>query len=1354
MLPAGFESMIQQHQSPYGGQNYQSAAIGPFDGLPIPGGVLGEVGFQMLVAPQLQSAMTSNGYIPGGFRGHQNLYDRQRAIETQNRRQTIVNNAAKLEQTHLRETIGGVNQLFSMGMSDSSIQATAANTAAMAPMMAQMAPGLLSELGGRRGSSTLMSMRMLEAPDRIDSVTGQSGMTTESMNELTNNLYRDTYLSGDPLARKNVKAEDMGAIYGQLARSGMLAPPSGTRRQRGLAAYNELSKTSPEIADKIREESGLGPVPTEGQFEALGNGEIDAMMKTKTLQKAVRNKDSSQIKQTLDSYTEMVSAMKDIFGANGETNAPMSKVWAGLEAMTGGVAAVKNKDKMALQIRSIGELAKQSGVGMDELGMMNQQIGQKLANNALPAALQSKMLESSLLDRRVYDMIGVGAGAGMGSMTKAERLEYEENMRMGAATSSEARNISAVLSAADSQPNAKPSAAMKSLREAIANQKTEFSYRDDAGKLVTTKTSDLGRDEVAKSFIAKELNLTAGQANAAMQDEQGINRAKVGYDVTGAVSANHPLEQRKVIGEDVANKTAKDVGNIAKLGEVDSLRAAVLIEKARSTSLLTALNDKPSLANGSVDSRKELQQLQLSAVKEAIAKSADPALQATQAALSKESSEESDRLVQNIITAQNQAADTVTKSATTVNSESELLLMQTDKAKAGRKIVSDQAKKDAKLAGAVSGLTNGTMISNTISALADVQSPLTDKDGKFTKEATNIAMRSMGGLKKTDIEGVLQESLLAAAKTEQELREVNEKLTEQDSNNLKDGLTPAQVEAGQKISNELAAKKDQLEENSRKQQDELRLFLPEDGKKLNGRQTAEDFENSATQFKSSGDKAADYKAKNFNQSIIGGKLYETTAAKRHEQLQTNEGARALRSANAEHVLAGDLIESIQNDSDLTRDFSDEEKDNLAELTRNQAELDLLASNYSDGDAGKLSMGAIREYDAQRDTEYKTPAAYQAAVVARAAKAKQARDKLIPTVAKSAETAAEDAAEKGQRLSSTDRTAVTQYGKLLNEKDELETSTGLKGARLIEDEDGRRVAVADYTYADGKTEEIRLDSMGDIQAEHLGAGTKDERAKLAATTHKAADLRQIVQRAANTNKREYEPLVEQGKADAKKASEQQEKTRVFKSQTHNVAASEEDAQQAFGSDFDEPQLRSRGQKTALGLDASNLSATVAAQRNVLETAEWYMDPDNEVANSKRTLADAESHATQLYAELGGDKLDNSKVSEIAKSKRIEEAALKKFHADYQTVEPIYELRNSSSERYNKATMDGGETPSAERSVNRETASNRATQAATQETPTTVSTGNTAPVAISGKLSINLETGVGRLEGSMPNAAAIS
>lgn len=1378
-MPGYFESMIQHHQSPYGPEAYQQQPVGPFDGLPIPGGVVGQLGFQMLVAPQLEQAMASSGYVPGGMRGHQNLYDRQRAIAKQNYQQSVVNEAAKMEKFHLRDSIGGVNALMGLGLSQQAIESTAGSMAAMAPMLAQFNPQALSDMSsGRGGSPTLMAMRMLETPNRQDAVTGDSRMSAESMSELTRNLYSDMFISGDRYAAKNVSAEDMGGVYAQLARSGMLAPPSGTRRERGMAAYDELVKTAPELARRSLDEAGLTGTKDASDLD------IEKLMRTKDLQKVIRQKDSSQIKATLEGYEDMVSAMKDIFGANGDANAPAGKVWAGLEALTGGVQGIKNKGKVADDIRSIGELSQKSGTNIDQLGMLNQKIGQQIAMNNLPAAMQAQLVKSQLSDSVTYNELGMGAAAQMHSLTKSQFLDFKTEMAVRGAKSSFSRNLGAVLDGTDDISDEDASEELKAIREAVKDGKTEYSFKDDKGKEVTTQMLELGSRSKAAEILQRTGGLSSSQASIQLDNDIGINKAIVNHELaTKLIPAIQNIEQTKTVEQQQVNRTGTDVARL--LGttvDADKAGAVEAVKQINAIRLDTKKAATPEIQSDPARLRAE----QMEALKARIEEAATPEmrrLKASREALSPTDLAASDKELGKILKSMEQVADrTIGEQVKEGVDENTVNQIGSEQSREKKAAVERQAARDAEQRSLAPMTKN--LLGNVADALREAKAdrqPIYGSDGKLTAATGKFASKLLGGIETGEVSAVVTNAL----------SEINDLKPEESR------LIDAEKEIGDKVK---AAK------NGSEEQTKLKSELKESNKKLaevqtkiadlerqvndrvvtgtavSNRMDPEALSEHLMEAAEGAAAAETYKRGNFDaytgSSLTGGFIGgASTQAERQKKLLTPEGLKAKASALQAFDSSVNFAEGLARNTDAVAGMDEEQIAALIELRDNQGRLQELADTQASGQVGDLLLGSLGKFDAESKAinpatkkAYASEAERNSSVLAEVESLKASSAAIMKNHGQGFVESVQAHKEQETKYSATDLDLLDRRKKL---QDQLDLDMADFGFDRIENKRNEKTdKLEPYGISvgtDGTETRIRLSKDGVASAEALAIRKglefdAEKFAELGGAAIKMDETETMVDKSVGLMRKKDEdgkqvPVTkEEVERDTRPILKQRARLRdrLGTNEQKEVASqiTEDDFEREYGliDNAGENVKLTAKQKNDMGIETQEkLNEAGRARRNVKNIAKQFVD-NNLTENEKRVspartkLATAEAEAAQLLKLIDGVRvgkdLDPTGLKQLSRNVNISPEALKQFDEDMKSTNKIKGVigRNPRLTIDDNAMMRPGES----------SAKQTAKQSPEDKSVSATST-PAGPTQLTGRLSLDIPNGIGSFEGSMPNAA---
>lgn len=143
---------------------------------------------------------------------------------------------------------------------------------------------------------------------------------------------------------------------------------------------------------------------------------------TEEYQALATNADASRVAKTLKDYAGAVSSVREIFGDNGNPNAPMPALLAALEQLTAGASQQMSPAKVQNVLREMRLAAKETGIGFEQLvgfsGQM-QAMGDTLGI-AKPLTVQNTVNAMNLI--KAMDDNGAFAGNRFGQMNKMEAL--------------------------------------------------------------------------------------------------------------------------------------------------------------------------------------------------------------------------------------------------------------------------------------------------------------------------------------------------------------------------------------------------------------------------------------------------------------------------------------------------------------------------------------------------------------------------------------------------------------------------------------------------------------------------------------------------------------------------------------------------------------------------------------------------------------------------------------------------------------------------------------------------------------------------------------------------------------------
>lgn len=274
---------------------------------------------------------------------------------------------------------------------------------------------------GRRGSATQLAASVGQFGFyRPDSVDGTAGMSADSLQQFTDQLYGNLY---GPKANLNdisgLSAGRIGTVANDLAQRGLLPAslsmlPESRRMSEMRMPQNRPPDFQENIARDLAEsrfmasQERFGPPGAEKTYAQLTPDErrefLDARMREKDPAKqhdivresmakaedvvkridapdstsdeirqmegggsAIRRVDATRVGNALKEYSGAVDAVRSIFGDNGMGNAPMQQLMAALDSLTQGGMASMGAGKLENIMRRTQMASRDAGVSLEAL---------------------------------------------------------------------------------------------------------------------------------------------------------------------------------------------------------------------------------------------------------------------------------------------------------------------------------------------------------------------------------------------------------------------------------------------------------------------------------------------------------------------------------------------------------------------------------------------------------------------------------------------------------------------------------------------------------------------------------------------------------------------------------------------------------------------------------------------------------------------------------------------------------------------------------------------------------------------------------------------------------------------------
>lgn len=468
----GFQNVFSNQQTPQGALLQQlSSGFAPIMTMPqqqmrtgfehLPGfnspGMTGML-LNAVVAPMMQQQMSQYGMIPGGL-SSQNVMDYMQVQQQQAQQFAMLQRVAQdTTSAGVVDFLGGTAQAFGLEFGPSQ-QAAARQlggyAAVAAPYLAQAMPDQLDAMSGRRGSAVVMAQRMADFNRyRLDPATGALGFDAESTEQQATALFNQMYSDENLSRMRGVRAGEIGGLYQELGRRGMLPGADfRTERERITDATTSLfSQQGPErqrIEAALRD-AGAGPIQqTAGGAINLAPDQLDALRSQTDVTTQMRAFDSDKIKRSLEGYVDVVSTMKEIFGEQGRTDAPMAELVRSLEALSQGGLTQVSPGRLNQMIRTTTEIAKTSGVTLDAAMMMQQQAAGQMQARGMNPIQAPQITQAGLAEGQALQQGGAFDTPTWGLNDANFHRQLSQTLNIQAADSPAANAINAIFRAED-----------------------------------------------------------------------------------------------------------------------------------------------------------------------------------------------------------------------------------------------------------------------------------------------------------------------------------------------------------------------------------------------------------------------------------------------------------------------------------------------------------------------------------------------------------------------------------------------------------------------------------------------------------------------------------------------------------------------------------------------------------------------------------------------------------------------------------------------------------------------------------------------------------------------------------------
>jgi hypothetical protein len=491
---ASLQAMARAYGSPIAGARMADTSPMAALGYQGPMASLVNIGGNLALAPMMQS----QGLISTGNAGsyQQALASRQFQLM----QEEVSGGVAQQDAEALFRNIRGAAALAGMQMNRDQTQAARdlANTAAsMGPTLGLLAPGLLDAISGDTGSVQAMASQLTQANRyRVDPLTGEMGFGAESNQRMVESLFEDMFNQDNIANMQGLRAGEMGELYSRFSAEGMI----GSRQNLRDQTISALRRIQNEGGDIGIEGSANALGIDLSNLEGISNQDLAALRReSTTLTNRITESDTERISGQLQDYVKSLSAIREVFGENGNPNAPIPELIGALEALTNNKMQQFDASRLNNMVRDMQALSQASGKSIDQLTAMQQnnisQINSMTGYGGEHFAATST--NYGVTTGQAFQQ--VGGATGFGALSRAEAEQASQSL-FNRSMDSEMANALGAIGRIEETAGINETPAGKDLQAAMrAVRNGDRTYTDSSG--VTRRTPT--REHEFRSFFAR-----------------------------------------------------------------------------------------------------------------------------------------------------------------------------------------------------------------------------------------------------------------------------------------------------------------------------------------------------------------------------------------------------------------------------------------------------------------------------------------------------------------------------------------------------------------------------------------------------------------------------------------------------------------------------------------------------------------------------------------------------------------------------------------------------------------------------------------------------------------------------------
>lgn len=520
-MPTPYLDQASANYSPLA-MSYRHTPRTGMEGLPFMDGsnpLLASIG-----QPILQQMFGQINMLPTGLH-QQNVYDLLRNQATTQAQLELTRQMVTQDIMGFRDSFRGIAAIT--GTPFGAEQRRAVSTLSrgvefLAPMLVQAAPDFLDQLAGQRGSAAVMASRLFEAGRfRMDPVTGTMGMSSDSVRRMSEQIFADIYAQGDMQRVGGLRAGQLGDLFSALQSRGLIrhAGPAANR------VFEATQSMTPQDLGNVSATLGMRIPGTLQGFEGMAPADLSRLSQDPMVAQRIRSIDAVRVRRTLESYSEAISAMRDIMGDAGNPNAPVPQLMANLEALTAGQMHQMDPGRVARLVQTTYNLSRQTGVSLDSAVLLQQHATQRAAQLNIEPIFGVNATQGSLAFGGAYRALGLASYPAWGAFTSDQAQQLNSNLRVQAAGSAIANRLALFQRVASTVGGFQPGSQAAAIAEAIGAGRNTY-LDPTTGTVSNLDMSEQGLFSVltgARGANGQPVTLTMGDLQQ-MSLQQHTNR--------------------------------------------------------------------------------------------------------------------------------------------------------------------------------------------------------------------------------------------------------------------------------------------------------------------------------------------------------------------------------------------------------------------------------------------------------------------------------------------------------------------------------------------------------------------------------------------------------------------------------------------------------------------------------------------------------------------------------------------------------------------------------------------------------------------------------------------------------------